>query len=263
MLYPGLVSITFRDLRPLEIIALVQQGGGKSIEWGGDVHVPPGDEATARIVRQMTHDAGLMVSAYGSYYRLHPDDEEENPFAAVLTSAVELGAPVIRVWAGNQSPDALTAEERREIALRAREIADEAATENIQVAFEYHSRTLTETTGATLELMQTVNHPNVGLFWQPRHGWLLDENIVGLKRAADWITNIHCFHWWPTSKDRLPLVAGEANWQNYLNRIAMLNGAHHISIEFVRDGQPEQYLRDARVLNQWLDARHNSATDPA
>ena len=263
MLYPGLVSITFRDLRPLEIVALVQQAGGKSIEWGGDAHVPPGDEATARTVRQMTEDAGLMVSAYGSYYRLQPDDEEEHPFAAVLASAIEVGAPVIRLWAGSQSPDALTAEERREIALRVRNIADQAAAENIQIAFEYHSRTLTETTGATLEFMHAVNHANVGLFWQPRNGWLLDENMIGLKRTADWITNVHCFHWWPTSKDRLPLVAGEANWKHYLDDIATLNGDHHVSIEFVRDGHSEQYLRDARVLNQWLAARHDSTTDPA
>ena len=39
----GLVSITFRELNPLEIIRLVSKAGLDGIEWGGDVHVPHGD----------------------------------------------------------------------------------------------------------------------------------------------------------------------------------------------------------------------------
>jgi sugar phosphate isomerase/epimerase len=194
----------------------------------------------------------LTVSAYGSYYRLRPDRQEDHPFAAVLASAVELGAPVIRVWAGNESPDAVEAPARRELAERARQIAVLAAAENIQITFEYHSRTLTETTGAALELMQAINHPNVHLFWQPRNGWLMEENRIGMQQVAQWVSNIHCFHWLPTSKDRLPLESGAANWRVYLDQIAALEGDRHVSIEFVQNGTPEQYLADAAVLNAWL-----------
>jgi sugar phosphate isomerase/epimerase len=259
MLLPGLVSITFRQLKPRDIVALVMQAGGASIEWGGDVHVPPGDTAQAREVSQMTADAGLTVSAYGSYYRLRPEAEEEHPFEAVLASAVELGAPIIRVWAGIESPDGVDAAGRLELADRARQIAEQAAAQHIQIAFEYHSRTLTETSGATLELMEAIVHPNVRLFWQPRNGWLVDENRIGLQQVARWIANIHCFHWWPTSKDRLALAAGESNWRAYLDIIATLEGDRHVSIEFVQGGTPEQYLADAQTLKTWLSARPDSA----
>ena len=63
MLYGGLVSITFRQLQPREIITLVQKSGLKGIEWGGDVHVPHGNLHAAREVGHMTREAGLTVAA--------------------------------------------------------------------------------------------------------------------------------------------------------------------------------------------------------
>src|SRR5207249_324086 len=86
-----------RKLSPAEIISLTQRAGLRSIEWGGDIHVPAGNLACAADVRRQTEDAGLSVSAYGSYYRVG----QTEPFEPVLESAVALGAPTIRVWAGN------------------------------------------------------------------------------------------------------------------------------------------------------------------
>ncbi|MFN2155934.1 MAG: sugar phosphate isomerase/epimerase, partial [Anaerolineae bacterium] len=97
MIRSGLVSITFRQLSPAEIVARAAQAGLEAIEWGGDVHVPHGDVDAARTVRRTTEEAGLQVAAYGAYYRV--GHEEPCPFADVLESAVALGAPLIRVWA--------------------------------------------------------------------------------------------------------------------------------------------------------------------
>jgi len=98
---PGLVSITFREFTPEKIISLCQANNLHAIEWGGDIHVPHGDLDVARQVGDQTREAGLSVSAYGSYYRLA---SSEGPgFSQVLASAVSLGSPVIRVWAGGRS----------------------------------------------------------------------------------------------------------------------------------------------------------------
>lgn len=46
--------------------------------------------------------AGLRVVAYGSYYHVGCQGQEGIPnFEDVLETALELGAPLIRVWAGN------------------------------------------------------------------------------------------------------------------------------------------------------------------
>ena len=49
----GLVSITFRNKTPREIVALMKRAGLSQVEWGGDVHVKPGAESAAE-VRRMT-----------------------------------------------------------------------------------------------------------------------------------------------------------------------------------------------------------------
>ncbi|MHC4505194.1 MAG: sugar phosphate isomerase/epimerase family protein, partial [Planctomycetota bacterium] len=98
MIRSGLTSITFRKLSPEEIVRLTAEAGLDGIEWGGDVHVPPGEVDTARRVASMTSEAGLAVSSYGSYYRVGHD--EPGLFAPVLETAIALGAPIIRVWAG-------------------------------------------------------------------------------------------------------------------------------------------------------------------
>ena len=57
MLNTGLVSVTFRDKTPEEIISTVKQCGLEGIEWGGDVHVLPGDVSRAREIRHLTEQA--------------------------------------------------------------------------------------------------------------------------------------------------------------------------------------------------------------
>ena len=44
---PGLVSVTFRQLAPEALIDLAARAGLAAIEWGADIHVPPGDDANA------------------------------------------------------------------------------------------------------------------------------------------------------------------------------------------------------------------------
>ena len=97
----GLVSVTFRTLAVERVIELVSQAGLNSIEWGGDIHVPPTNPSWAKEVGKMTRESGLEVSSYGSYYRAGSLSDGQS-FESILDAAVALGAPSIRVWAGNQ-----------------------------------------------------------------------------------------------------------------------------------------------------------------
>ena len=62
----GLTSITFRQLTVEQIVELVQQSGLDGIEWGGDVHVKPGEEALAREGVSIMVCAGTGCIAGGS-----------------------------------------------------------------------------------------------------------------------------------------------------------------------------------------------------
>lgn len=254
MLHTGLVSITFRKLTPARIVELVAQAGLEGIEWGGDVHVPHGEISTARKVRKMTGDAGLKVAAYGSYYRAGIQTNEGISFESVIETAVELGAPLIRVWAGNKGSAAMTNAERATVVSALQEMGTQAERAGKQISLEYHLQTLTDTNESALKLMNEVNHPNVGLYWQPYARESFDYCLEGLKACLPNVTNIHTFSWQSEGEviRRLPLAAGEVRWAEYLRVIRSSGRDHFVMIEFVKDDQEEQFLEDAEVLKGWV-----------
>lgn len=251
MLYSGLCSITFRELSADELIDLCQKAKVDGIEWGGDVHVPPGDIELARSVRAKTEAAGLSVCSYGSYYRC---DSEEGAFSDVLDSADALGAPVIRVWAGRKGSDESGADYRAEVAEHLKRAVIAAREMDITIALEYHGGTLTDTQASAQQLLEEVGLPGLKLYWQPRTAQGdLNSNLAELKAALPHLAHVHCFHWGQAGwKDRRPLLDGTKDWQAYLEPIRQLEGDRYVILEFVKDDAPEQFLEDAKVLRSLL-----------
>jgi sugar phosphate isomerase/epimerase len=268
MIQAGLVSVTFRQHSPAEIIDLARRAGLACIEWGGDVHVPHGDLRRAREVREMTCSAGLRVSSYGSYYRVWP--VKPCPFETVIETALELGAPLVRVWAGELGSAQASAEHRRQVADEAQRIAALATADGLAVAFEYHNGTLTDTSDSALVLMKDAGasaHPNLGLYWQPRAELSVEVNLAALRAVLPWLRGLHVFHWLPDPRQhgtaprrplRRPLGEGASDWNRYLS-VVQENGAIAAStgglcalIDFVLDDSDAALLDDAAVLKGWL-----------
>lgn len=252
MFIPGLVSITFRRLGPAEVVRLVAQAGLRTIEWGGDVHVPPGDLARAREVRQLTADAGLTVAAYGSYYRAGTG--KAPAFAAVLDSATALGAGVIRVWAGERGSAETDAAGRAAVADDLRRAGELAAAAGIRLALEWHGNTLTDTLASALALVRATGLPPaaLGFYWQPsvnRPAAVCREELAAIQAR---LVHLHAFHW--QGHERLPLADGDGVWPEYLRQAAGTGRDHAVLLEFVRNDDPEQFLADAKTLIRWLGA---------
>lgn len=255
MIQPGLVSVTFRQLSPREVTALVSKAGLASIEWGGDIHVPHGDVKRAGEVRYMTHEAGLTVAAYGSYYRVGP--EEKGAFEAVLDTAVALGAPTIRVWAGVQGSAQADDAYWGRVVDDTRRIANLATPAGITITYEFHANTLTDTHDSARKLLETVGHPNVKAYWQPPRYSSLDDNLAGLEAVFPWLHNIHVFNWHITTGERLPLADGADVWSHYLEKVTTTGRRHFALLEFVKDDDPENFLQDAATLKAWLAKTSN------
>lgn len=262
MIRSGLVSITFRKHSPAEVVALAAQAGLKAIEWGGDVHVPHGDVDQARAVRQMTEDASLQVAAYGSYYRV--GHEEPCPFASVLDTAVALGAPLIRVWAGKQGSDAADDAYRARVVEDSRQIAELAADAGLEVAYEFHGGTLTDTGESARTLLEDVSHPHMNTYWQPPVWATVEQALGTLETVLPWLRNVHVFSWRRAASGqgttRLPLAEGEAAWMRYLPVAACTGRDSYAELEFVQDDAPGNLLRDAATLGEWLSCV-NAAKD--
>lgn len=248
----GLVSITFRKLSPSEIVALVCQAGMQAVEWGGDIHVPPGDLARAGEVGRITREAGLQSLCYGSYFRLGESEENGLSFSSVLETAAALGASSIRIWPGTKSSADADAAYREKLILESASISGQAAKANITVCYEFHAHTLTDTLESAQNLLQSAAHPNLKTLWQPPNGMDPALSIAGLEQLLPLVHHLHVFHWWPTSAERHPLSAGQANWKLYLDALRRAKQPLPLLLEFVRNDSPEQFLEDAATLKSWL-----------
>ncbi len=253
MIRPGLVSITFRKLSPAEIIGLCVGSQLEGIEWGGDVHVPHGDRDTASRVAQLTREAGLEVAAYGSYYRAGSGDQDL-PFAKVLDSAIALGAPVVRVWAGKCGSADASPDFRAAVADDLGRCADLARTEGISVALEFHGGTLTDTAESAADLMKVLDGSGVRLYWQPPVGLPPDAAVRGLRHVLPWVDHVHVFAWRKDAEGilRLPLAEDAGPWAQYLDALPSRKQDRWALLEFVRGDDPAHLSADAAVLRSWL-----------
>lgn len=251
MIQSGLVSVSFRKIGRREIVEVAQKSGLTAIEWGGDIHVPHGDLQSAYDARTLTEAAGLKVAAYGSYFRFTADPL---PFEAVLATALTLGAPFIRAWAGSQGSATVTPHERENIVNRIRESAEMAAKVQITLALEYHGGTLTDTVDSALALMQEIDHPSARLLWQPDPTVPHAQRLLDLQRVTPYLENLHVFQWTKPEDTvlRHPLAEGEPEWPTYLQIANAVKGDRFALLEFVPTDEPASLPSEAAVLNGWL-----------
>ena len=257
MFKSGLVSVSFRNLSTDEVIKAVKDSGLKAIEWGGDVHVPHGNIDKAREVKNATLSAGLEVAAYGSYYKAGESETAGLSFEDVLASAIELGAPTVRVWAGNK--DSRDADEvyRRKIADDLIRIGTIAGKKNISISLEYHVHTLTDSNESAVKLVKEVNHENVMNYWQPPVNTTITHEDCknGLKTLLHKLTNIHVYSWIYENEQyiRFPLENGYQEWKEYFEIAKTTGKDHYAMLEFIKDDSLEQLKRDAETLNKLIN----------
>ena len=244
----GLVTVTFRQLAPREVIELARETKLSALEWGGDVHVPPGDLEQAREVGRITRDAGLSVVAYGSYFRV--GDDIPCDFEPVLQAAVALGAPVIRVWAGRRGSKDADAAYRARVLDDSLLLSDRAAEEGIALCYEYHADTLTDTDESAQALLRAANF-KMRTLWQPPHERTVARRGESLRGVLPWLNHVHVFHW-PRRGERVALEEGSGDWGAYLNVLREEGKECPMLLEFVRGDDPEQFRRDARTFRSWI-----------
>jgi 3-dehydroshikimate dehydratase len=249
MIRPGLCSITLRQLPAPKVAELAAQAGLACVEWGGDVHVPPSETATARQVAALTADCGLAVASYGSYYRAGVSAADD--FPAVLSSAVALGAPRIRIWAGDVGSAEVDGDGRRTVIEAAQQAADQAADEGIDLAFEFHRDTLTDDLDSTLALLAEVGRDNVTTYWQPPNGMADHGAIETLRRLGPAVPAVHVFSWWPDT-ERLALAERAALWRQAFDVVGGYERDVDALLEFVPDDEPQNLLRDAAELRRLI-----------
>lgn len=246
MLTTGVVSVTFRPLLPDQILSLASQAGLDGVEWGSDIHVPVENPDHAARVGQMTCAARLRTVSYGSYFKAGYSDPAS--FADVVTAAKALGAPNIRIWAGQKG--SAEEENRAAVADSIRACAEACAEAGMTVSLEFHPGTLTDHYESARRLVDEVAHDSLRLYWQPNQ--FKDEayNLAALRTVLPYLSHVHVFAW--EGKEKYPLAQHERIWREYIDILKGSPRDHAMLMEFVCDGSQRQFLEDAETLHRFL-----------
>lgn len=242
----GLVSISFRELTPEQIVHYAKAAGLSCIEWGSDVHAPCKDISKLEQIVSIQNEAGLYCSSYGTYFRigLHSPDELYD----YIHAAKILGTNILRLWCGTKGSKDYTPEEREVFYDQCRVLAKIAEAENVILCMECHNRTMTDSAQAALSLMKAVNSDAFRMYYQPNQFRTEEENIEYARLLAPYTDHIHVFNWKGT--ERYSLSEGISIWKQYL---AQFKGDHTLLLEFMPDNRIETLPKEANSLFHIID----------
>ena len=276
-LIPGLCSVTLRALTIDDVVRLADETDLRAVEWGGDVHVPPGDAAAAHRARVAASAANVTCASYGSYL-LADGDGTPDTVSRVLDAAVALSAPNVRVWApfGVEPGSPRTGE----VVDALQAVSAAAAARGLTVGVEFHGGTLTATADSATALLDAVGASNLWTYWQPPY-WLparaATADAAEVSMLGPRLSHVHVYEW-ATALDRRPLAEGEQRWRAVFRALGgtdvALPGApagcdvrghsdrvsHNPGnpvprvafLEFVADDDPDALRRDAKFLHRLL-----------
>jgi len=238
----GLVSVTFRELKPLDIVRLTKESGLDGIEWGGDIHCPPDNAQAASEISALMAQNELTSISYGSYYQVGSFGR----FDHILNTAVKLGAKNIRVWAGDTASIEAGADIWKSVTEDSQRIADMALSFGITISYEYHNDTLADSLDSVLLLINKVNRGNIYTYWQPPINSDVEDNLKSIQELVKMskLKNLHIFTL--DGSTRLPLNADI--WIRYARAASPCEPA--LLLEFVKGDSIQQLLDDAKALTR-------------
>nr|WP_297422567.1 TIM barrel protein [uncultured Actinotalea sp.] len=252
LLRGGLCSVTFRTLRVAEVARRAREAGLAAVEWGTDVHVPLGDPAAQAGVRALAAEHGPAVASLGSYLRFDVPTVDDG--VALLAATARTGAPRVRVWAGSAGSADATRAGRDAVVGGLRDLADAAAdaAPGLVIGLELHDGTLADEEEAAARLLDEVDRPAVGAYWQPGVGLPDERALAGLRLLADRVVAVHAFSWWP-GDERLPLSRRAGLWRAVLALLHERGRPTDVLLEFVPGDDPDVLPREAATLRDLIE----------
>jgi len=252
MIKSGVVSVTFRNKSPKELIDISTKAGLQAIEWGSDVHVPVGNLSLAREVRDMTISSGLDVASYGSYYYVGMDEEEFKPY---LETAIELGAPNIRVWAGKYHSKTTDYTYWQHVTEDAYRISEEAAKAGVTISAEYHAKSLTDSIDSALRFLEMGKSDNLYSYWQQPVFVATEDQYPEMVRLFNTgkLTNIHVYAEYTPAIIRRLLEEDAPAWRKFLSTLKTDDKLRYALLEFVKDDSDEVFFKDCATLNALIN----------
>lgn len=237
----GLVSVSFRELTPFQIIDLMKSVGISVVEWGSDVHAPCKEDLQLKEIAEYQKKNGIKCSSYGTYFRAGVTPIEE--LESYINAAKILGTDVLRIWCGDKDSEKYPPEEKESLFENCRKLAAIAEENDAILCCEFHGWSYTNTLASALELMKAVNSKNFKMYWQPNQFKDFATNLEYAEKIAEYTVNIHVFNW--QGENKLPLIEARDEWREYLKKFS---GNENLLLEFMPDGKPQSLETEYKSL---------------
>lgn len=237
----GLVSVSFREHTPKEILEAMKRAFLSQIEWGSDVHAPPTETENLKRLAAMQEEYGIACSSYGTYFRLGVTPMEE--LNGYIDAAEILGTRILRLWCGNRNSEDLTGKEKTALFSRCREAAQIAEARGVTLCLECHNKTYTNRKEAALEIMQAVSSEHFRMYWQPNQFRTEKENLLYASLISPYTEHLHVFNW--KGKEKFLLRDAKEIWKKYLS---CFSGERTLLLEFMPDGNLDSLAGEAKAL---------------
>lgn len=239
----GLVSVSFRDRTPKEILQVMKRAGLSVIEWGSDVHAPCTDPVRLAEIAALQKGYGITCSSYGTYFKLGKTPLDE--LKSYIHAAKMLGTDVLRLWCGRKSGAETSETEKETLLAECRAAAELAEHHGVTLCMECHQKTFTERAQDAVWLMEQVNSPHFKMYWQPFQWQTVRENLQNAQKIAPFATHVHVFNWKGEEKFSLSLATKE--WRDYL---AAFSTPRTLLLEFMPNGTLDELSAEAAALKQ-------------
>ena len=164
----------------------------------------------------------------------------------VLETAQNLGAKNIRVWAKRIASKDFSEVEYQRLVTDTQKYADLAAEYDINICFENHRKTYTDTTTSAKKLLYDVSRDNVFMYWQPQAGESINERLDAIRTLKNKLKTTHVFNW-DDEFNRYPLKDAKEEWKIYANELGC---DRPYLLEFVINDDINQFREDVKTLKE-------------
>jgi len=164
-------------------------------------------------LRAQFHERDARLCALSGHTDLLDPDPEGRAASVAhlrrcLAAAGVLGCPIVVTASGHLRGD--PGEAMRSLVDALRGLGDVAAEHGVHLAVEAHYEEFMQSTADVVRLMQQVDHPRVGINYDPFHFVFLGEDIAASARtAAQWVIHTHIHDVTPSGADDVPWHARE------------------------------------------------------
>jgi sugar phosphate isomerase/epimerase len=133
----------------------------------------------------------------------------------------------------------------------------EAEAYGIEIAFEFHRKTMNDTGVSSRRFLDEISENNLSTYWQPffhetpEKDFLFDTDRENLLAVLPYVSTAHVFSW-DEAANRFPLARHKEAWRTFI-RILKDTPCEALIMEFVPNDSPVQFMADLAVLRNILE----------